>query len=391
MTSLFRVSTLAALLVMAGCADDQAANSVTTDAEPSGGSGTAVADDASERSASEQTADADSDLLAPGSAAPEIHIAKWMKGDAVEGYEDGQVYVVEFWATWCPPCIQSMPHLASLQDEYGDKVKFVGVTDEDEATVAGFFEKEGPGGKKWDEILTYRIALDDSRQTNASFLEAANQGGIPCAFIVGRSGKVEWIGHPVEMDEPLQMVVDGSWDSQAARDDFVNGMKMEKDLMAYEAKFAAAQQSGDFKGGAALCDELLAKYPEMTQVAAFKMQFLMQGNMIAELNETAAGIVKSSGDDPMMLQAVATMLTLGSDSEERDLDLALEAAARAVELTEEKEIPPLDALARVYFQKGDITSAVEWQKKAVALGPEMTSLQKELEKYEAALPADGDK
>ncbi|MCR9202174.1 MAG: redoxin family protein [Planctomycetaceae bacterium] len=396
-----RFSLLAACLFVVGCAEE-AANSVSSDESagqnkaditasmappPAPGEDTSVPDVPTPDAGSEATAA--TELLAPGSAAPEIHIAKWMKGDAVEGYDEGQVYVVEFWATWCPPCIQSMPHLASLQNEYGDKVKFIGVTDESENTVSGFFGKQSPVGKTWDELLSYRIAIDDERQTNAAFLEAANQGGIPCAFIIGRTGNVEWIGHPVEMDEPLQMVVDGTWDSEAARTDFVKSIEMEKDMMAYEAKFASAQQRGDFKGAAAMCDELLAKYPDMIQIAGFKMQFLMQGNMIKELNETAAFVIKSANDDPMMLQAVATMLTIGTDSEERDLDLAMEAAARAVELTEEKEIPPLDALARVYFTKGDAASAVEWQKKAVALEPEMESLTKALKKYEEALAGDG--
>ena len=69
---------------------------------------------------------ADDGLLAPGSPAPAIAIAKWMQGEPVEEFEAGKVYVVEFWATWCGPCLQSMPHMAQLQTEYGDKVAFIG-------------------------------------------------------------------------------------------------------------------------------------------------------------------------------------------------------------------------------------------------------------------------
>lgn len=386
MTSLLRFGLLAAFLAVVGCADNAPSETADSDSTPTGNApapSEAPAPDADSSVAAGESAS--DDALMPGSPVPEIHIAKWMKGDAVESFDKGQVYVVEFWATWCPPCIASMPHMASLQTEYGDKVQFIGVTAEDEATVEKFFGQDSPEGKSWSDTLTYRIALDDERKTNAAFLEAANQNGIPCAFIVGGSGNVEWIGHPMEMDEPLEMIVDGTWDSKGARENFLKEIAFEKEMMAIQPKLATAQQNGDFKQGVALCDELIGKYPDMGYLVGIKMQFLLQGEMTEELNATAKHVVSTMGDDPMMLQAVASMLTLGTQDEKRDLDVALEAASKAVELTEEQEVPPLDALARVHFEKGDVEQAIAWQKKAVALGPDMESLKKDLEKYEAAL------
>lgn len=45
--------------------------------------------------------------------------------------EPGRPTVVEFWATWCAPCRQSMPHLVELKDEYGDRLVVIGLTVED--------------------------------------------------------------------------------------------------------------------------------------------------------------------------------------------------------------------------------------------------------------------
>ena len=45
-----------------------------------------------------------------------------------------------------------------------------------------------------------------------NWMTAAGQEGIPTAFIVNKEGKIAWIGHPMEMDKPLEKIVAGTWD-----------------------------------------------------------------------------------------------------------------------------------------------------------------------------------
>lgn len=156
--------------------------------------------------------------LGLGDPAPPLSIATWVTGEPVDGFAEGTVTVVEFWATWCGPCLASMPHISSLQEQYGDAVRFIGVTREGLDVVEGFLAKEQSEGKTWAEVITYRLVIDEDSATNTAYMKAAGQNGIPCAFIVGKSGLVEWIGHPIEIDEPLEAIVNDSNDDDPAAD-----------------------------------------------------------------------------------------------------------------------------------------------------------------------------
>ena len=55
-----------------------------------------------------------------GDPAPPLKIAQWIQGEPIH-LKDGvgkHVYVIEFWATWCPPCVASVPHLTELQAKH---------------------------------------------------------------------------------------------------------------------------------------------------------------------------------------------------------------------------------------------------------------------------------
>lgn len=323
-----------------------------------------------------------------GDAAPPISIAAWVMGNPVESFSKDKVYVVEFWATWCGPCRTSMPHMSSLQEEYGDKVQFIGVTDEDMQTVNGFMEQPGNGDQKWSEIIKYAIALDKSGATSDAYMRAANQNGIPTAFVVGKTGRVEWIGHPMGMDDPLKQIVDGTWDVDAAREKFLAEAREEEDMMKVLPSLQQAMRSGTYPEAVKIMQSLLEKHPSSERIQMILLQVLLQSGMKEELNKHAASVIKNYNDSAQHLNQIAWMMaTLEEEKGAADLDMALQAANRAAELTDNKDSSVLDTIARVHYSKGDLKQAIEWQKKAIAAGPGEGNLVQTLEEYEAEAKA----
>src|SRR5262245_41474082 len=154
------------------------------------------------------------EILNLGDAAPPLVVASWVKGEEFETFEPGKTYVVEFWATWCGPCRASIPHLTELAHQYKDQgVRFVGVDvwEEDTSKVPPFLAEMG-------DQMDYSVALDrvapgekaDDGVMAKTWLAAAAEYGIPTAFVV-RDATIAWIGHPMQLDEPLAKIVAGTW------------------------------------------------------------------------------------------------------------------------------------------------------------------------------------
>ena len=131
--------------------------------------------------------------LKVGSKAPELKVSGWVKGKEVKKFESGKIYVVEFWATWCGPCRESIPHLTEMAKGNKD-VTFIGIDSfERPADNLDAVKKfVADMGAKMD----YNVAVDGSAAFMAkNWMEASGSQGIPTAFIVDKTGTVAWIGY----------------------------------------------------------------------------------------------------------------------------------------------------------------------------------------------------
>lgn len=118
-----------------------------------------------------------------GQPAPELKV-----GGVIQGKLDHatlpRAQLIEFWATWCLPCLESLPHLNELAEQFKDReIDFISLTAEDRATVESYLKSHPIGGI---------VALDPAS------IMANRYGvlGIPVTVLIDRSGRVVRVLQP---------------------------------------------------------------------------------------------------------------------------------------------------------------------------------------------------
>ncbi len=124
----------------------------------------------------------------PGEAPPPITLERLLQApsDARASWDalEGEVVVLEFWATWCGPCVAAIPHLNKLAEKYEDKpVRFISITDEPREKIEAFLQKRPI--KAW-------VGLDTDRSMHRDYGIKA----IPHTVLIGLDGKVAAVTYP---------------------------------------------------------------------------------------------------------------------------------------------------------------------------------------------------
>jgi len=377
-----------------------------------------------------------------GDPAPALHVAEWVKGQPVDlaAGKGKNIFVVEFWATWCPPCRQSIPHLTELQKKFKDKgAVFVAVSDEQAPVVKEFVGKMG-------DKMDYTVAVDKERKTVAAYLEAFGVSGIPHAFIVDKEGRIVWQGHPMaDLEVALTQILDGKYDitsakkrfrarqlmeefyglagkdeSRARQDELVKelqalekelgglmpGKKFDADEIRKTARFntllrdyqLAISQNKNAAELEKLEKPLLEVAPKDFNPAEFKggvqlqgiwqkyMQAVVEGRDEARIAELTKQLEAVKVKSPVILNELAWSLLADKRIKKPDLKLALKFAQTASDACDGKEPAVLDTLARALFVNGKLQEAIVQQKKAVELSTDKEireGLGQTLREYEA--------
>ncbi len=300
-----------------------------------------------------------------GDPAPALTATKWLQGNVVKVFEPGKTYVVEFWATWCGPCIVMMPHLSDMQQQYKDKgVTFIGYSAQDknnsEAKVTAFVQKRGPK-------LKYTFAYADDRNTYDTWMKAAGRSGIPCSFVVDQTGKIAYIGHPMYLDVVLPQVVARTWKGQASADEVA---KIEGEVNNVFRSLAAKDAEGATTALKTM-KEFETKHPELGKIPYFigpKLNMLLQTKNVAEARKVAQEVMDRAidQDDPTALRTVSTAMRSPAAKDHKDLLALSVKAAEAVLRLDAKDAMALFNMAETQLAVGDKAKAKEYGEKAVA-------------------------
>lgn len=277
-------------------------------------------------SAMAQASPAEKDpAVMPGAKAPALTVHSWIKGAPVTTFKKGEIHVVEFWATWCGPCKTSIPHLTELAHKYKGKVNMTGVSvwerPWEESKVKSFVTEMGPK-------MDYTVAFDTKEGKMASsWMQAAEQNGIPAAFII-KDGVIQWVGHPMSMDEPLAKVVAGKFDLAASKAEFMKEInasraqaKLYKELQTLEGKYAT-----DKTGTLSRLDEI-AKDPSFAPDAISLKLRLLSGDDAAKAKEEIDAL--AAKDEPSLMAVGA--FAVQAVRAEKTKEVALYGAAKLVE------------------------------------------------------------
>jgi len=297
-----------------------------------------------------------------GDPAPELKLSQWVKGSPVPSLESNKTYVVEFWATWCGPCKASIPHLTELAHTYTN-VTFIGMDvweegDDRTATVTKFVTKMG-------DQMDYHVAMDTADNFMADhWMKAADQTGIPTAFVVQNS-KILWIGHPMSgLEDTLKEVSTGKFDMDKSRK---RSDALEKAKAFIEKAMAGGDEAELLKEGKeleALDKELGGILPQGEKFDT--QEILKQVKFQAAIQAYQKAVFTSDDTNEIAkLEAAAKAVV------PQDVDFADIKGKIAVAASRDKEMEKADGILKKYAEavgeKGDKDKAAELAKQLEAL------------------------
>jgi peroxiredoxin len=307
-----------------------------------------------------------------GDKAPEIDVSEWLQGGAARlGDEPGKkIWLIVLWGTFESDCIEAMPELNKVYGKHKNEgFDIAAVSTEPADQVRRYLANHK---------LDYRVAVDQFHKTSETY--GKDERKFPIGFLVDRSGAVVWKGNPRwGLERILTDVLSGTFDAERAK---VLAKRQDELSTALWEAF-----SGKWEELIVKCQEVLDADPSDGTAFSYITMALQQKDDHERYKSFMKQHVERCKDDADALQRAAEELSTGSGYEWRDVELALSAIKRAVELRKSGDADVLATHGRILFMIGLIEPAIAEMKKALALEPTDDGKKELVAYYEACAAA----
>lgn len=299
-----------------------------------------------------------------GEKAPPLSIQEWVKGIPVSEFRQGQLYVVEFSATWCAPCRKSIPHLTELANYYKGKVTFISIymedNNQDDFSDTTYVKKVKYLIDGLRDKVGFSVAVDVPQKTTKN---AWGINGIPASFVVNKSGVIEWVGHPLKLDKVLKDLLVNRFDS-------VKTKQTEEDFKKRIAKILQANEIRNYNSALLGVDSLINENPNEKWLYSTKFSILV-GKDSKEAYAMLQSILDSKIEGFIWGSLESEFIKIPRAN--RNFEIELRTLDRAIEEAETVALaaPSWQSKATVYATMGDFGRATECAQKSVDCWNEM--------------------
>lgn len=114
---------------------------------------------------------------------------------------DGKVVAINFWATWCPPCLKEVPEFVSLQEKYGSRgLQFIGIALQRPEEVREFVSEHK---------VNYPILAGELEVIKLAEAYGNNIGALPYTVIIDRNGQIAHVKPGILPTEEAESILNG--------------------------------------------------------------------------------------------------------------------------------------------------------------------------------------
>lgn len=313
--------------------------------------------------------------LAPGDSVAFPRLEPFVRGETRQSFEPGKIVVFEAFSTTCSHCEEHFELIREIVHAFRAKgVEFISVTAEPADKVNAWLAKPGK------EQVDWSVACDPAETVGREWQNATLRNFTPRFFVV-RDGRLLWAGHPNMSEKPLQQIVEGTFDADAARKEFCLDATVTAANAMVDSTLRKCQDAADWQPLFDLFDQIVQQVPE--RAGTFQVERF--GAMIGPANRVDAGyafgrsLMQQYAGDGRVLRALARSTLTNVSVRRRDVDFAMQAAQAADALGKGQDPKALEVLGLAWFAKGDRGKAIEFVERASKIETER-KFQKQYER-----------